>query len=57
MIIQARELVFQSDGVEQTRRLAQEYANNATAAISGFPDSDAKTGLMEMSEKTMKRQK
>ncbi|KAF7717258.1 Hexaprenyl pyrophosphate synthase, mitochondrial [Penicillium ucsense] len=53
----ARELVYQSNGVEQTRALAQDYADKAVAAISDFPDSDAKAGLIEMAEKTMKRRK
>ncbi|EKV16603.1 Hexaprenyl pyrophosphate synthetase Coq1, putative [Penicillium digitatum] len=53
----ARDLVYRSDGVEQTRALAQEYADKAIAAISDFPDCDAKTGLIEMCEKTMNRRK
>ena len=54
---QARELVSRSDGLEQTRALAQDYADKATSAISGFPASEAKDGLMEMCVKTMKRRK
>ncbi|KAJ5692156.1 Terpenoid synthase [Penicillium macrosclerotiorum] len=53
----ARELVYKSNGVEQTRLLAQEYADKAVTAISDFPDSEAKSGLIEMAEKTMKRRK
>ncbi|KAJ5965920.1 hypothetical protein N7481_012634 [Penicillium waksmanii] len=53
----ARELVYQSNGVEQTRLLAQEYADKAIAAISDFPDGEAKSGLIDMCEKTMKRRK
>ncbi|MCJ1362197.1 hypothetical protein MMC16_001299 [Acarospora aff. strigata] len=53
----ARELVSRSDGLEQTRALAQDYADKATSAISGFPASEAKDGLMEMCVKTMKRRK
>ncbi|OJJ43402.1 hypothetical protein ASPZODRAFT_154591 [Penicilliopsis zonata CBS 506.65] len=53
----AREIVYRSNGVEQTRALAQEYADKAVAAISHFPDSEAKAGLIEMCEKTMKRRK
>ncbi|KAI9772058.1 MAG: hypothetical protein M1840_001346 [Geoglossum simile] len=44
----ARELVALSDGIEQTRALAQEFADKAVAAISGFPDCEAKEGLVEM---------
>lgn len=50
-------MVYRSDGVEQTRALAQEYADKAMAAIGDFPDSEAKAGLLEMCEKTMKRRK
>ncbi|KAE8395347.1 terpenoid synthase [Aspergillus alliaceus] len=53
----ARELVYQSNGVEKTRLLAQEYADKAKAAIGDFPDSEAKDGLMQMCEKTMNRRK
>lgn len=56
-MLQARELVYRSDGVEQTRILAQEYADNAVAAISDFPEGEAKAGLIEMCEKTMRRRK
>lgn len=53
----AREIVRQSDGVEQTRALAQDFADKAVAAISDFPASEAKDGLIEMCEKTMKRRR
>lgn len=43
--------------MEQTRDLAQDYANKAVEAIDDFPDSAAKAGLAEMCEKTMKRRK
>ena len=55
--IQARELVLQSNGLEQTRALAEEYSNRAISAISAFPDSEAKDGLVEMAIKTLKRRK
>lgn len=51
----ARGLVARSDGLEQTRALAQDYADKAADAISRFPDSEAKEGLLEMCVKTMKR--
>ena len=54
---QARELVAKSDGVEQTRTLAQGYANQAIAAIKDFPPCEAKDGLIAMCEKTMNRRK
>ena len=55
--LQARDLVIQSDGLEQTRALAQEYADKAIQAISSFPPGEAKDGLEEMCVKTMKRRK
>jgi len=54
---QARELVLESDGIEQTRALAQDYSERAIAAISAFPESEAKDGLIEMAAKTLKRRK
>lgn len=56
-VTRARELVLQSDGLEQTRALAEEYANRAIEAISAFPDCEAKDGLIEMAVKTLKRRK
>ncbi|KAF2746890.1 terpenoid synthase [Sporormia fimetaria CBS 119925] len=53
----AREIVASSTGLEQTRALAQEYVDKAIEAISGFPESEAKTGLIEMCTKVMKRRK
>ncbi|KAH9864637.1 hypothetical protein J1614_010572 [Plenodomus biglobosus] len=53
----ARDIVSQSSGLEQTRALAQEYVDKAIHAISFFPDSDAKRGLIEMCTKVMKRRK
>jgi hexaprenyl-diphosphate synthase len=55
--MQARELVLQSDGLEQTRALAAEYTDKAIAAIDFFPASEAKDGLIEMAVKTLKRRK
>ncbi|KAJ4375318.1 coq1 putative hexaprenyl diphosphate synthase [Neocucurbitaria cava] len=53
----AREIVSKSSGLEQTRALAQEYVDKAIEAISFFPDSEAKNGLIEMCTKVMKRRK
>lgn len=47
----------QSDGLEQTRALAQEYADKAISSISMFPGGEAKDGLEEMCIKVMKRRK
>ncbi|OAL44970.1 decaprenyl-diphosphate synthase subunit 1 [Pyrenochaeta sp. DS3sAY3a] len=54
-VARARELVAQSSGLEQTRALAQDYVDRAIEAISAFPESEAKTGLVEMCTKVMKR--
>ncbi|KAL9091280.1 MAG: hypothetical protein Q9165_004914 [Trypethelium subeluteriae] len=56
-VTRARELVAASDGIEQTRRLAQEYVDNAVRALTDFPASEAKDGLVEMCTKVMKRKK
>ena len=48
---------MQSDGIEQTRALARDYAEKAIDAISPFPDSEAKDGLIEMAVKTLRRNK
>ncbi|TVY89173.1 putative hexaprenyl pyrophosphate synthase, mitochondrial [Lachnellula willkommii] len=56
-VARARELVSQSSGLEQTRALAEEYANRAISSISAFPDSEAKDGLIDMAVTTLKRRK
>ncbi|KAI0845926.1 terpenoid synthase [Daldinia vernicosa] len=53
----ARELVYKSDGIEQTRALAEDYSQQAIAALKDFPHSEAKDGLIEMAMNTLKRQK
>ncbi|KAI5296444.1 coq1 putative hexaprenyl diphosphate synthase [Ascosphaera acerosa] len=53
----ARRLVAESDGVEQTRALAQRYADDAVAAISFFPDTPAKQELAEICRKATSRRK
>ncbi len=50
-------MVIRSDGIEQTRALAQEYVDTAARAISGFPDSEAKVGLIDMCSKVLSRRK
>lgn len=47
----------QSDGLEQTRALAQEYADKAISSLSMLPAGEAKDGLEEMCIKVMKRRK
>ncbi|KAK5108498.1 hypothetical protein LTR62_008238 [Meristemomyces frigidus] len=53
----AREMVIRSNGIEQTRALAQDYVDTAVRAIAGFPDSEAKHGLVDMCSKVMSRRK
>jgi hexaprenyl-diphosphate synthase len=54
-IQQARDIVARSTGLEQTRALAQEFVDKAIQAVTPFPESDAKAGLIEMCTKVMKR--
>lgn len=56
-MLQARQLVAETDGIEQTRALAEEYAEKAIQSISAFPDGEAKDGLIEMAVKTIQRRK
>lgn len=56
-VSRARELVRVSGGVEQTRALAQDYADKAEAALKEWPDTQAKAGLIEMCSKVMQRRK
>jgi hexaprenyl-diphosphate synthase len=56
-VTQARYIVSQSEGIEQTRALARDYADQALAAIEPFPESEAKDGLREMVAKTINRRK
>lgn len=54
---QARELVHETQGIEETRALAEDYAEKAIAALKDFPASEAKDGLVEMAVKAIKRRK
>lgn len=56
-LLQAREIVLASTGLQQTRALAQDYIDKAIDAISPFPESDAKNGLIEMCTKVLQRRK
>ncbi|KAL9109650.1 MAG: hypothetical protein Q9227_005687 [Pyrenula ochraceoflavens] len=53
----ARNIVLQTDGLEQTRALAKDYADKAVQAISTFPEGEAKDALEEMCIKTLRRRK
>ncbi|KAH0144211.1 hypothetical protein KCU67_g13188, partial [Aureobasidium melanogenum] len=54
---QAHDLVIQSNGIEQTRAMAEDYINKAREAIAFFPESQAKAGLMDMCTKVLQRRK
>ncbi|RKF80990.1 putative hexaprenyl pyrophosphate synthase, mitochondrial [Golovinomyces cichoracearum] len=54
-VSRARHLVLQSDGLDQTRALAEQYAQQAIESIRLFPESDAKKGLQEMAIKAVQR--
>jgi hexaprenyl-diphosphate synthase len=56
-LLQARQLVLASDGLDRTRALAQQYVDQAISSIAFFPDSEAKDGLIEMCQKVLKRRK
>lgn len=55
--LQARTLVIESDGIEQTRAFAQLHVDRAAQAIANFPESEAKNGLLKMCNKVMERRK
>ncbi|KAF9993692.1 coq1 putative hexaprenyl diphosphate synthase [Modicella reniformis] len=50
-------LVLKSQGLEQTRRLAQSHCQKAIAAISQLPDSQAKMALIQLTEMALVRKK
>ncbi|KAF9581617.1 coq1 putative hexaprenyl diphosphate synthase [Lunasporangiospora selenospora] len=53
----AWELVLKSQGLEQTRRLAQIHCQRAIDAISQLPESMARTALIQLTEKVLDRKK
>ncbi|KAK9473818.1 isoprenoid synthase domain-containing protein [Dipodascopsis tothii] len=53
----ARELVEQSDGVQQTEQLALEYSTKARDALAVLPESDAKAALVELTATMQNRKK
>jgi octaprenyl-diphosphate synthase len=48
-------LVDRYDGIPETRALARDYAGAARVALGGFPDSEAKEGLMLATESVIDR--
>ncbi|KAI1319913.1 coq1 putative hexaprenyl diphosphate synthase [Mortierella claussenii] len=53
----AWEMVLKSQGLAQTRMLAQSHCQKAIDAISSLPDSQAKTALIQLTEKVIDRKK
>ena len=54
-ILQARDYVRRSSGLERTRELAQAHADKAKEVLSHLPDSDAKNALYALSDRVVKR--
>ncbi|KAG9066192.1 coq1 putative hexaprenyl diphosphate synthase [Linnemannia hyalina] len=50
-------LVLKSQGLAQTRKLAQSHCQKAISALSQLPDSQAKTALIQLTEKVLDRKK
>ncbi|RHZ70844.1 hypothetical protein Glove_265g3 [Diversispora epigaea] len=53
----ARELVYRSKGIEQTKLLAALHCEKAIAAISKLPESDARNALIQLTHKVLVRKK
>ncbi|KAF9089706.1 coq1 putative hexaprenyl diphosphate synthase [Mortierella sp. AD031] len=53
----AWDLVLKSQGLAQTRKLAQSHCQKAISALSQLPDSQAKTALIQLTEKVLDRKK
>ncbi|KZT42684.1 terpenoid synthase [Sistotremastrum suecicum HHB10207 ss-3] len=51
----ARHLVRNSSGVERTRELARQHAQQAKDVLSALPDSDAKEALEQLTERVVLR--
>jgi len=54
-ILQARDYVRRSSGVERTRELAQAHADKAKELLSYLPESDAKNALYALGDRVVKR--
>ncbi|XP_002738102.1 all trans-polyprenyl-diphosphate synthase PDSS1-like [Saccoglossus kowalevskii] len=51
----ARRLVAETDGIQQTRYLAQQYCNEAIKQISGLAESPARKALVTLTHKILNR--
>lgn len=54
-MLQARDLVRRSSGVERTRDLARAHADKAREVLQLLPASDARRALEILSERVIKR--
>jgi hexaprenyl-diphosphate synthase len=54
-IVQARDLVRRSSGVERTRELAGAYADKALEILQHLPESEARGALEVLTEQVVKR--
>jgi hexaprenyl-diphosphate synthase len=50
-------LVLKSNGIQKTRELAKAFCEEAKNDLSVFPDSDAKTALMDLTNTLITRTK
>jgi len=55
MIVEAKDYVLRSSGVQRTRALAQAYADQAKEVVAPLPESDAKTCLEVLTERVVAR--
>lgn len=55
MILQARDIVLRSSGVQRTRELAQAYSDKAKEVLQVLPDSEAKSALEALTERVIGR--
>lgn len=53
--MQARDLVYQSDGLKKTLKLAEIHCKLATDALYKLPASDARSALVQITEKLLTR--
>ncbi|OZJ02995.1 hypothetical protein BZG36_03131 [Bifiguratus adelaidae] len=53
----ARMLVYESNGLAQTKSLAEDHCQKAIDIISVLPDSEAKTALIQLTQKVVSRKR
>ena len=47
--------MYQSDGLKKTLKLAEEHCKYATDALNRLPPSDARSALIQITEKLLSR--